>query len=314
MKAAGQTATSVSVIIPVFNAAEYLPPLFAALAGQQPAAPAEIILIDSASTDATRALAAQSPLARVIPIADFSHGRARNLGAQAARGEILVFLSQDALPADAHWLAALLAPFADDQVAAVYSRQVPRSKTKPMELFFLEERFPDGQPEFRRKREGETLTLERVFFSNVSAAIRRAVLLRYPFDETLVMSEDQKLVKTIMEAGGTIVYQPRSVALHSHNYSLADTFRRYFDSVYAFRQIFPQHTFGASSSVGLRYIRRETGFICRRFPLWLPYYALYNCAKAAATFAAHRADKMPRRWARRCSLQKYFWDRPADSA
>ena len=118
----GQTAPmqpSVSVVIPVLNAAAFLPDLLKAISAQEPKPPAEVILVDSLSTDGTREIAASDPRVRVIPISDFSHGRARNLGAREARGEIVALLTQDALPAGPDWLARLIEPFADPAVAAV---------------------------------------------------------------------------------------------------------------------------------------------------------------------------------------------------
>ena len=138
----------------------------------------------------------------------------------------------------ARWL---LIPFADPQVVASYSRQVPRADANPMERFFLERRFPPGAPVRRERRGDATLTLEDVFFSNVCAAIRREALLRHPFDEGLIMSEDQQFSRDVIAAGHVVVYQPESVVIHSHDYSFATCFRRYFDSACSLKVIFPEH-------------------------------------------------------------------------
>ena len=209
-----------SVVIPVLNAEPYLPALLDSFARQAPRPPGEVILVDSGSTDRTVALAAGRPGVRVIPIERFSHGRARNLGALAAGGEVVVFLSQDALPADERWLAELLAPFDDPQVAAAYSRQIPRPDANPMERHWLESRVPDGEPVSRAAGPGE-FSMDLVFFSNVSSAVRREALLAHPFDEELIMSEDQQFSRDVITAGMAVVYQPHSVVVHSHNYSLA---------------------------------------------------------------------------------------------
>ncbi len=304
-------APAVSVVIPIINAAPYLPALLDRLAAQQPAPPAEIILVDSGSTDDSRAIASARANVRIVPIENFSHGRARNLGIQTAGGDIVVLLTQDALPQDNQWLAALLAPLADPAVAAVFSRQVPRPDAPPTENFFLNYHFPPGAPR-RWQADAQTAPAfgRTVFFSNVSAAIRRSCLPAHPFDETLIMSEDQQLARDLLAAGHAIVYQPASVVVHSHRYSLNLAFRRYFDSVYSLTQIFPEHDMQASASLGLRYLRQETWFIIRRHPWYLPYYILYTMAKTAGTIAGHYAGRMPRKLARFCSLHRYHWDTP----
>jgi len=301
----------ISVVIPVLNAARYLPALFDALDAQEGVRPEEIILVDSLSTDNTAQIAQSHPLTRIVPIRNFTHGRSRNLGAREARGDIVVVLSQDARPQDTRWLLNLVAPFDDPRVAATYSRQVPREDANPMETFFLRHRFPAGAP-VRRERTGPgELTLEQVFFSNVSAALRRSVLLQFPFDEEIIMSEDQQFSRDLLNAGYAVVYCPESVVVHSHNYSLATCVRRYFDSVYSLTQIFPAHGFGTSSAMGLDYLRHEAGFMLRRHPLWLPYYFLYNLAKITGTLLAHAGDRLPLWLLRRVSLHSYHWDRPA---
>jgi rhamnosyltransferase len=298
---------AVSVVIPVLNAAAFLPELLKALFTQEPQPPREVILVDSLSTDNTRELALSDSKIRAIPISDFSHGRARNLGAREARGDIIVLLTQDALPAGPGWLARLLEPLADPAVAAVYSRQIPRPGTAPMERFFLLTHFPDAGPIRREKGDKLYLGFEDVFFSNVSAAIRRDALLTFPFDEELIMSEDQQFARDILHAGYATVYQPSSVVIHSHRYTLKHVFRRYFDSVYSLRKIFSGHGFGTSASMGARYVLKESAYVLRNYPCSLPYYFLYNIAKTAGTVAAHLADRMPRWMARKCSLHRYYW-------
>ncbi|MDD5483898.1 MAG: glycosyltransferase family 2 protein [Kiritimatiellae bacterium] len=313
MKTSGQY--SVSIVIPVMNAAKFLPPLFAALASQKPSPPDEIILVDSCSTDGTPAAAGQSPVnTRVIPIKNFSHGGARNMGARAARGDIVVLLTQDALPQNDRWLFNLLAPFSDGGVGAVFSRQIPREDAPPTERFFLQYHFPPGRAaRYLRPPQG-VLTFQDVFFSNVSAAIRRPLLIKHPFDETLIMSEDQQFARDLLNAGLAVVYQPESIALHSHRYSLAMAFRRYFDSIYSLTLIFPMQDLRVSAAMGRRYLRREFAYILRRHPLYFPYYCLYNMAKAAGAFLGHFGARLPRRLARALSLHRYYWDRPPAAA
>ncbi|HMO04613.1 MAG TPA: glycosyltransferase [Kiritimatiellia bacterium] len=297
----------ISVAIPVLNAEKYLPTLLPAILGQKPVAPDEVILVDSNSTDRTREIAATFDQVRVIPIARFSHGGSRNLGAAEATGDFVVFLSQDATPRGDDWLEKLLIPFEDPQVAATYSRQVPYPDANPMERYFLETHFPPGLAVRRAKEGHKPLALHDVFLSNVSAAYRRQALLDHPFDEELIMSEDQQISRDLLNAGYAVVYQPASVVTHSHNYTLNVVFRRYFDSVYSLTLVFPKHDMGTSASMGFSYLGREFMHMLTKHPLWIPYYACYTVAKTLGTLAGHFAEKMPRAWARRCSLHRYHW-------
>src|SRR6185503_6274757 len=88
-----------------------------------------------ASVEAARTRGA---IVHEIPPEEFGHGRTRNVGAALARGEILVFTSQDAYAADARWLARLAAGCARGQsIAGVYGRQLPHDDATPPERYFL---------------------------------------------------------------------------------------------------------------------------------------------------------------------------------
>ncbi len=299
---------SVSAVIPTLNAASRLDGLFDMLFNQEAVTPNKVILVDSMSTDGTQDVASRYENVSVIPIENFSHGRARNMGAAVATGDVVVLLTQDALPGDRRWLSKLLAPLDDPRVVATYSRQLPYEDASPMECYFLETRFPPGDPVRRDKGDKEELHLQDVFFSNVAAAIRRDILLKYPFDEDLIMSEDQLFAKDIINAGYATVYVPDSLVYHSHNYSLSIALKRYFDSVYSLSLIFPSHDFSTSAGIGSRYVFKELGFITKRHPRWLPYYVLYTIAKTMGTVLAHTADVLPKWFLKRISLHSYYWD------
>jgi rhamnosyltransferase len=295
---------TVSVVIPTRNAAVWLPALLDRLADQAPVPPQEVILVDSSSRDGTRELAAARPEVRLLTVERFTHGGARNLGIRAATGECIALLTQDALPADEHWLARLLEPLADPEVAGVYARQIPRPDADPLERFFLADRFPNLRAPAVRRHEGrEPPVYPKTFFSNVSSALRRSDALAYPFDESLLMGEDQQYARDVLMAGRTLVYQPTARVWHSHAYSPWQTVKRYFDSTVAFRQLSAQHGVTTSAALGLATLRREAGFVRRAAPLWLPQYALYTLARAAGVLASHVESILPRGVCARLSLQ-----------
>jgi rhamnosyltransferase len=305
---AARNPGEISIVIPVLNAEEFLPALMEAIVSQS-MEPAEIILVDSGSSDGTRSLAAGYEKVRLISIAEFTHGKARNLGARMAIGGIVVFMSQDALPLDRHWLEELVDPLHNAGAGASYSRQVPKESASPMERFFLHTRFPEEARLQRNSRSGGELGFEEVFFSNVSSAVRKPLLEECPFDEDLIMSEDQKLSKDLLEKGHTVAYASRSVVVHSHEYTLSEVFKRYFDSAYSLDQIFASHTLKTSAAIGLPYLWGEFEYVLQRHPKWIPYYIIYTVAKTLGTVAGHWAPFMPRPMLRRLSLHSYHWDR-----
>src|SRR5258707_1708280 len=104
--------TETSILIPTKNGAKDLDACLAAVYSQKGTGPFEVIVIDSGSTDATLEIARRYPVRlERIPPETFHHARTRNYAAGLAKGEVLVFLSQNAIPASGTWLAAFLRNF-----------------------------------------------------------------------------------------------------------------------------------------------------------------------------------------------------------
>jgi len=183
---------SASIIILTKNAGENLSRLLGRVFSQEFDGRYEVLLIDSGSTDDTLKIAADFPvIVTEIEPEEFHHGRTRNLGASLSRGRILVFVTQDALPADEHWLHTLTSGFKEPKVAIVVGRQIAWQTTKPPERFFYVYNFPafkivvtNGASDYYR---------DNVFVSNVNSAVRRDVWQEFRFSESVLMSEDKEV-------------------------------------------------------------------------------------------------------------------------
>ena len=118
-------SSEVSVIIPTLNAGNQIRRLIDSLQSQV-LTPLEIIVIDSSSKDDTAEIA-RTANCEVMEIdrALFNHGRSRNMAADLASGNVLVFLSQDALPVDETFLEELTRPIREGTAVAVTARQIP---------------------------------------------------------------------------------------------------------------------------------------------------------------------------------------------
>ncbi len=299
----------VSIILLAKNGEKHLRSLLDGLYRQRSVDRAEVIMIDSGSTDRTLDIAAAYPL-RVtrIPPQEFGHGKTRNLGARMARGRFLVYLPQDATPVGAEWLERLLEPFEDPGVAGVYCRQVPRPDASAMEKFFLSHTYP-AHSEVKRIGKEDGTSLVRCFFSTVGGAIRASVWQAHPFDESVIMSEDQAWARDVMLSGHAIAYQPAAALLHSHDYSIAGVFRRNFDSGFSIRQIHSGRT-GISAGRGAARLAQEALFVLSAGrPADIVRFPLYESARHVGFWLGLHADMLPRRLRRACSHLGYFWDR-----
>ena len=293
----------ISVVIPVKDGGSDLDRCLAGIAAQQVDEEVEIVVVDSGSTDgsAERARAAGA-LVHEIPAGAFGHGRTRNLGVELARGETIVFTSQDAVAAGADWLARLVAAArSGPDVAGAYGRQLPHPDARPPERFFLDFLY-GADARVQRLEPDAELTFETTLFSNVSAAIPRAVLARFPFRDDLTMSEDQEWSRRVLRDGLSLVYEPRAAVRHSHAYTVRSAFRRFFDSGVSAEHAYVEgdESRAALRRAGARYAREELSWLWRTGRRrWIPYTAVYELGKFAGLQLGLRHHRLPRSLVRR---------------
>jgi rhamnosyltransferase len=295
----------ISVVIQVKDGGADLVRCLDAIRGQVVGDKVEVVVVDSGSRDGS-VEAARSHGARVheIPQSEFGHGRTRNLGAELAGGEVLVFTSQDAYAADERWLARLVAPLESGvRFAGVYGRQLPHDDATPPERYFLD--FLYG-PEPRVQRlDGEAEPdFEQTLFSNVNSAIPHAVWREFPFAESLIMSEDQEWSRRVLREGYALVYEPRAAVRHSHAYTISSAFTRFFDSGVSAEHSYVEgdESRAALRRAGARYAKEELRWLWetgrRR---WIPYTAVYELAKFVGLQLGLRHRRLPRRLVSRLS-------------
>lgn len=216
----------ISVIIPTLNAERWISRQLDSLLSQT--IDAEKIVIDSGSTDNTCSLVrAHADRVRLleIPNEDFDHGGARDYALRQSTGDIVCFLTQDALPTDESCLKKLLAAFSAPDVAAVYGRQIAYPDAPEYERLIRLFNYPD-QPRVWREEDIPHLGVKAYFFSNVCSAYRREAYLAVGgFDAPILRNEDMMMAAKLLHAGYALAYTPEAAVYHSHRYTLRDEYR-----------------------------------------------------------------------------------------
>jgi rhamnosyltransferase len=253
------SAPRVSAIVPTLNGAATLPPLLRALDRARGRYGLEILAIDSGSTDGTLALLrAAGASALDLGGRVFGHASARNRAAAHARGDVLLFLTQDVEPVGDDWLDGLLTALQEPHVAGAFGRQIPRGASRE-ESFLARVNYPETPRVITRDLLGAPFGPGLLFFSNAFGAIRRAIWTEHPFPG-IVMSEDQAWGRDVLRAGLQIHYVPQSAVYHGHRLPLGRAFRRNFDSGSALQSL-GLVTFGWRS--GVAHLAREMEWIAR---------------------------------------------------
>jgi len=219
----------ISVIIPTFEAENYISNCIRRLQNQI-LKPYEIIIIDSFSTDDTVKIAEKAGCkVEVINKSLYGHGRTRNLGYQLAKGDLLVFMVQDAIPADIYFLEELTRPIREGWAVASYARQIPYSNATPLEVFARVFNYPN-KSHVKTIEDISRLKIKTFFFSNVASSVSRDAFISIGgFSDHVIVNEDMLLCAKLLQAGHTVAYQAEARVYHSHNYTLKQLFKRYVD-------------------------------------------------------------------------------------
>jgi glycosyltransferase involved in cell wall biosynthesis len=227
----------VSILLLTKNARQDLERVLPVLFAQKQVSPFEVIAIDSGSSDGTLEVLRRFPVQlRQLPAQEFHHARTRNLAASLASGQILIFLSQDAVPASDLWLKMMISNFEDPNVAAVYGRQFPKSGSSVERVDALDTIYGDEKI-VKDPADRNGMGYRFYHFSDVNAAIRRNVWEEEHFPEDLKVFEDLGIAKRILDRGWKIVYEPQAAVFHSHTHTTVGLFKRYFDIGYTLRRL-----------------------------------------------------------------------------
>lgn len=249
MKASGEPTNMsvqkikiISVVILTYNGDRYLQEIVDALRRQRlpEGFGIEIIIIDSGSKDATLNIINDNQDNDLnirlvqIPNTEFGHGKTRQMAAGLANGEIVLYLTQDATPADSDWIISMLEPFyINEKISCVLGNQIPRKNAPPCIKREIGKVF-DGLGD--RK----SITLSRYytifdnklkldanpFFSDVNSGFRKQILLKEVPFEDVNYAEDQLIARAMLNKGYIKAYNPMAKVFHSHDYGVRDYYRR----------------------------------------------------------------------------------------
>jgi len=161
--------------------------------------------------------------------AEFNHAATRRMAAELSDAEYMMFLTQDALPADNRLIERLLGALQDTEVAGAFARQLPRKNCNPIECYTRAFNYPE-KSFVRTKEDIAKMGIRAYFFSDVCAVYRKADYVRLGgFVEQAIFNEDMLFAAKALEYGKKMAYVAEAKVYHSHNYGNIQYLRRNFD-------------------------------------------------------------------------------------
>ena len=201
-------AVKYSVIVPAYKAERTIDVCLTALMSQSVARDSyEVIVVDDGSPDATAEIAARYDV-KLIRQPNRGPASARNAGARAASGDIVLFTDSDCEPTP-EWIERMAAPLeSDPSVSGVKGAYRTRQRS-------LTARF--AQVEFMERFDMLARAKNIDMVDTYSAAFRRAVFEEMRgFDESFpaANNEDTDLSYRLVAAGHRLVFAPDAIVYH----------------------------------------------------------------------------------------------------
>ncbi|MEX5354142.1 glycosyltransferase family 2 protein [Pseudomonas juntendi] len=302
-------ALKVACVIPTYNGVSDLQRLLGSLQKQN--AKFDIIIVDSSSSDGTAEVGQQYSNKFIsIPSADFNHGGTRQLMIDRhPEYDIYIFLTQDSYLHDVDSIRNLLLPFANEKVGAVCGRQLPHLDANLLAQHARAFNYPTSSS-IKSQSDSARLGIKTPFMSNSFSAYRGTALLAVGgFPRHVILSEDMYVAAKMLLAGWLVAYSGNACCRHSHNYSVLEEFRRYYDQgVFHARENWIRQSFGGAGGEGLKYVMSELRFLGgARVYLW-PASLFRNGCKLLGYKLGQKEHIMPPKLKRWLSMHKRFWD------
>ena len=232
-----ESMKSVTILIPTFNAMGWFRSSYAEFLEQDYAGAYDILVIDSGSTDGTVAFLQDQDRTTVHSIAseDFGHGNTRNLGAQLAKGDLVLMTVQDARPPHSSWITNMVQSLESQQLDGVCGKQaVPSEEDKNPLQWYRPLSEPNEDDVFDAASIQEASpeeTMKACSWDNVNALYRKSSLLARPFRDVR-FGEDMFWALDMLTANGKIGYTHQSKVWHYHHQRPGFTRKRVFYTHY----------------------------------------------------------------------------------
>ena len=294
--------------IPTLNGAESIGVLLDSLAYQD--IEHDIFAVDSGSTDGTITLLKRRHIKhQVILKNNFDHGGTRQLMIDLNPNyEFYVFMTQDAYLNDYQSLRNIISPFDNKSIGAVCGRQLPHLNASPLAIHARNFNYPE-KSQVRSLGDVPEMGLRVAFMSNSFAAYRAKALFEAGgFPRKIIFGEDMYLAAKIILLGNHIAYAADAKCYHSHNYSLAEEFKRYFDmGVFHNKERWIKNRLGGPQGEGLNFIKSEMMFLRKFHPSLLFLAMLRNSIKLIAFKIGTFEKFLPNSLKLKIGLNKSYW-------
>jgi rhamnosyltransferase len=302
---------SVDVIIPTYKSDDKLDKLIRKLY-QQTMKPRQIIILHTeefTGQEQPIPIISDSNIT-IIPIdkKNFDHGGTRKYGATLSNADILLFMTQDAVPADEFLIERIVAPYKDPMISASYARQIPEDKADVLERYTRLFNYPKHS-RIKSIENMDELGIKTFFCSNACASYRNSIYQKMGgFVDKTIFNEDMIMAASMIRGGYRIAYVAEAKVIHSHNYTYLQQFTRNFDLGVSHNQYIEVFHGIKSESEGVKLVMNTLKYLIdKKQYLLIPDLILSSAFKFVGYQLGLRYDLFSKQFIIRCSMNKSYW-------
>ena len=301
----------VDVIIPVYHPGKEFSVLLERLT-EQTAVIHRIIAMNTEENYWNKELEQKYPLLEVhhLKKSEFDHGGTRAWAAELSDAEIMVFMTQDAVPADRNLIENLVKALEKEKmIAAAYARQLPNEMCSFAERYTRSFNYPE-KSYVRTQRDLSLYGIKTFFCSNVCAAYKKEIYQELGgFVRKTIFNEDMIYAGKLIQMGYGIAYAADAKVIHSHNYSCMQQFHRNFDLGVSQAE-HPEIFAGVpSEGEGIKLVKKTINYLIQKRKIWLiPGVILQSGCKYAGYLSGKNYRKLPRKMILWCTMNREYWN------
>lgn len=304
---------SVDVIIPTYHSDDKLDSLLKMIY-KQTVIPDRVIILHTQSFEGEEQLLPQIEGSNitVVPISkkNFDHGGTRKYGASLSDADILLFMTQDAVPADEYVIEKLLGPYKDPLVSATYARQLSASKDDLIERYTRNFNYPK-KSRIKSKADIEELGIKTIFCSNVCASYRTSIYTQMGgFVDNTIFNEDMLMAAAMIQEDYRIAYVAEAKVIHSHSYGYLQQFTRNFDlgvSHNQYAEVFKNYR---SEAEGIKLVKKTITYLYeKKLYHLIPDLIITSGFKFLGYQLGKRYNLLPMKLVTYFSMNKAYWDK-----
>lgn len=308
MKQNVENEVKIDIIIPAYKPDDSFQALVKRLM-QQNIPPHHIFILQTIEQEGEHLIRPEDECISVHPVLkqDFDHGATRHYGASLSQGDYLLYMTQDAMPADDKLLEKLLEPFGDERTAISYGRQLAREGADLLEQLARRHNYPE-RDQVKTADDLERLGIKTYFCSDVCAMYRREVYEELGgFVHPTIFNEDMIMAASAIHAGYQVAYCAGARVFHSHSYTCMQQFHRNFDLGVSQRQYHEVFDGISSEKEGAGFAKQSLACLLKRGRFCKAFYFALQCGfKLAGYQLGKRYDRLPGRIVSFCTTNPSY--------